>query len=199
MNVHSEDENKKSSFPDVKALEEELSRVSYGIGYKQIIKNAIIVLIVTAAVVVLINTLLLPVLKIDGNSMSPTLRDSDIVVSLKTSKLNREDICFFYDNNRILCKRVIAVSGDVISIDGDGNVMLNNELLSEPNITEKSLGECDIEFPYTIPDDSYFVMGDNRPTSIDSRSTEIGCIPKDRVVGKILFCFWPVSDFGIVN
>ncbi len=187
------------SLPNSKQLEKELMRVEYRKSCKSIAKNALTVLLVTASLLVLLNNLLLPLVKIEGNSMSPSVNNGSIAVVLKHTDLDKSDICCFYNDNIMLCKRIVASAGDVVNIDEDGNVFVNGVQLSEPYIDKKSLGKCEIEFPYVVPDDSYFVMGDNRATSIDSRSYEIGCVPTDRIVGKMIFCIWPISDFGIVD
>ena len=156
-------------------------------------------LVVVAAVSVLIAMLLLPVLQISGTSMTESLQDKDIVVALNSSKYQTGDIIAFYYNNNILVKRVIAASGDWVNIDKDGNVYVNEELLDEPYISEKALGDCNITLPYQVPDERCFVMGDHRATSIDSRNTAVGCVSNDMVIGKILFRAWPLSGFGIVK
>ena len=143
--------------------------------------------------------LLLPVLQISGTSMTESLQDKDIVVALNSSKYQTGDIIAFYYNNNILVKRVIAASGDWVNIDKDGNVYVNEELLDEPYISEKALGDCNITLPYQVPDERCFVMGDHRATSIDSRNTAVGCVSNDMVIGKILFRAWPLSGFGIVK
>ena len=189
---------KYKELPSAAQLENELIRVRYSERYKKLLKNTIYSLLVVAAVSVLIATLFLPVLEIYGNSMSPTLDSKDIVVSVKTAELKRGDICCLYYNNHILVKRVIGVAGDQIVIDEGGNVYVNGVMLDEPYLMEKALGECDIEFPYTVPEQTVFVLGDNRSSSVDSRNSLIGCISVDEVVGKIVFRVWPVPAIGFV-
>lgn len=184
-----------TSLPSAKLIAAELKRERNRRRFRQIIKNAVYALIVVAAVAVLITTLILPVLQIAGTSMEPTLTNGEIVVLIKTDKLQRGDLCGFSYSNKILIKRVIGLPGDVIIIDPQGGVWVNGELLEEPYISEPGLGECDIEFPYTVPEEAYFLMGDHRLTSIDSRSTVIGCIPKDQIIGKLFFKIWPLDKF----
>lgn len=192
------DENK-IELPELDQLEAELRREQYKNRYGRVLRSTAFSLVVVAAVSVLIAMLLLPVLQISGTSMTESLQDKDIVVALNTSKYNTGDIIAFYYNNNILVKRVIAASGDWVDIDKDGNVYVNDELLDEPYISEKALGDCNITLPYQVPDERCFVMGDHRATSIDSRNTAVGCVSNDMVIGKILFRVWPLSGFGIVK
>ena len=154
---------------------------------------------VVAAVAVLIAMLLLPVLQISGTSMTDSLQDEDIVVALNISSYKTGDIIAFYFNNNILVKRVIAAAGDWVDIDEEGNVYINQELLDEPYVTDKALGNCNITLPYQVPDGRCFVMGDHRATSIDSRNTAVGCVSNDMVIGRILIRVWPLEEFGIVH
>lgn len=186
------------NLPSARQLEDELIRVKYSERYRKLLKNTIYSLLVVAAISVLIATLFMPVLEIYGNSMNPTLENQDIVISLKTTDLQRGDICCMYYNNHILVKRVIGVAGDIIVMDEDGNVFVNGTLLDEPYLIEKSLGECDIEFPFTVPEQTVFVLGDNRSTSVDSRNSLIGCIMVEEIVGKIVFRVWPLGDIGMI-
>ncbi len=185
--------------PEISQLEAELKRERYRHRYGRTLKSTIYALITVAAVAVLVAVLLLPVLKIYGNSMTNTLHDGDIVVSVKGADFKTGDIIAFYYNNKILVKRVIAAPGEWVDIDGDGNVFVNGELLEEDYVNEKALGDCDIELPYQVPDEKLFVMGDHRSTSVDSRSTTVGCVSEEQAVGKILFRVWPLSDFGAIN
>lgn len=181
--------------PKLELLQKELKRELYKRRFRRILRSSFNALIVVAAVAALIATLVLPVLQIAGTSMEPSLKDGDIVLLAKTDKLDTGDLCAFYYSNKILIKRIIGVPGDYIWIDKEGTVYLNNQELDEPYISEKALGECDVEFPYQVPENYYFVMGDQRKTSIDSRSSVIGCIAADQIIGKILCKFWPFSEF----
>lgn len=179
----------------------ELAREKFRTRYWKVLRSTIYALIVTAAIAALVATLILPVLQIYGSSMTPTLVAGDIVVSVKTSDLDYGDICSFYYSNRILVKRIIAKPLDTIVIDDAGNIFLNGSdtPLDEPYISEKALGECDIEFPYQVQEGEYFVIGDHRETSVDSRSSTVGCISLDEIVGKIIFTVWPLKHFGTVH
>ena len=162
-------------------------------------RSTIYPLIVVAAVAVLVATIWMPVLQIYGASMAPTLDEGDIVISVKGSAFEPGDLVAFYMGNKILVKRCIAGPGQWVDIDADGNVYVDGELLDEPYLTEKALGDCDIELPYQVPDNRYFCMGDHRSTSVDSRSTTVGCVSDEQIVGKILFRVWPLSDFGTLR
>ena len=185
--------------PPLKDLEGELQRERYKTRYRRVLRSTVFTLITVAAVAILVATLWMPVLQIYGASMTPTLTDGDIVISRKVRNLKQGDIVAFYYNNRILVKRYIASAGDWVNIDEDGNVYVNNELLDEPYVEEKALGECNIELPYQVPAGKIFVMGDQRETSIDSRSSRVGCIAEDQIVGRILFCVWPLQDIRKVG
>ena len=192
-------EENKRELPKLEALEAELERERYRKRYANVLRSTAFSLVVVAAVAVLIAVLLLPVLQISGTSMTDSLQDEDIVVALNSSGYETGDIIAFYYNNNILVKRVIAAAGDWVDIDKDGNVYVNDELLDEPYVTDKALGDCNITLPYQVPDGRCFVMGDHRATSIDSRNTAVGCVSNDMVIGKILIRFWPLEGFGIVK
>ena len=130
--------------------------------------------------------------------MSPTLEHDEIVVLLKTKKFERGDLIGFYYQGKILLKRVIALPGDEVAIDADGNVYVNGEMLEEPYVTSKGLGNCDLEFPYKVPGTSYFVLGDRRSNSVDSRNSVIGAISREDIVGKVFIRVWPIHKFGLV-
>ena len=181
--------------PALDQLKKELKREQYHRRFKRLLRSTVSALIVVAAVAALIATLLLPVLQIAGTSMEPSLMDGDIVLLMKTDRLKTGDLCAFYYSNKILIKRIIATPGDYIWINPDGTVYLNGSELHEPYVSEKALGECDVEFPMQIIEKSYFMMGDQRETSIDSRSSVIGNISQDQIIGKIICKFWPLSEF----
>lgn len=182
--------------PSTAQLETELGRVTYGRRYRMVLKSTIYTLITVAAIAILVATLWLPVLQIYGSSMTPTLQDGDIVVSVKTSELAQGDVIAFYYNNKILVKRVIAGSGDWVDIDENGTVYINQVPLEEPYLTEKAYGDTDIELPYQVPDGRIFVMGDHRSTSVDSRNTAVGCVAQEQIVGRIIFRVWPLNRLG---
>jgi signal peptidase I len=131
--------------------------------------------------------------------MTETLNDGDVVLALRGSRYSTGDVVAFYYNNNILIKRVIARTGQWVDIDEDGTVYVDNVRLDEPYVSEKALGECDITLPYQVPDGRVFVMGDHRSTSLDSRSTSLGCISEDMVVGRLLLRVWPLQDVGPVK
>ena len=185
---------KKVSIPSINQVETERKRYRRQKAYNKALRGTIHVLTIVAAVAVLISTLILPVLQIEGTSMEPTLHNGDIVLLMKTSKFERGDLCGFTWNNKLLIKRVIALPGDWVEIDTDGTVYLNGEKLEEPYVNNKALGECDLEFPFQVPQEQYFVIGDMRESSIDSRNTLIGCIQKDQIVGKVFFRIWPFES-----
>ncbi|MGI6544840.1 MAG: signal peptidase I [Fastidiosipilaceae bacterium] len=185
--------------PDLEQLKRELNRELYKKQYSTVLRSTIYTLVVVAAIAVLVAVLLLPVLRIYGSSMTPTLSEGDIVVSIKGTDFEEGDLVAFYMGNKLLIKRYIAGPGQWVDIDEDGNVYVNDELLNEPYLKERAFGDCDIELPYQVPDGRYFVMGDHRSTSVDSRHTSVGCVADEQVVGKILFRVWPLSVFGSVR
>ncbi len=189
----------KREMPPLDALQKELKRERYRNRFRKLLRSTVNALIVVAAVAALIATLVLPVLQIAGTSMEPGLKEGDVVLLFKSDQLETGDLCAFYYSNKILIKRVIATPGDYIKIESDGTVLLNGEPLDEPYVSQKALGECDVTFPYQVPENNYFVLGDKRESSIDSRSSVIGCIPADQMIGKIFCKFWPLSEFTFVK
>lgn len=189
----------KVAVPSLNEIQTERKRIRRGQYYRNALRGTVAVLVVVAAVAVLITTLFLPILQVSGDSMSPTLDHDEIVVLLKTDKMNYGDLIGFYYQGKILLKRVIALPEDEVVIDGEGNVYVNGEILEETYITDKSLGDCDLEFPYKVPPESYFVLGDLRSNSVDSRNSQIGAISKEDIIGKVFIRAWPFSRFGFVK
>ena len=187
------------SLPTIKQVETERKRYRRQKAYNKALSGTVYVLTIVAAVAVLIATLILPVLQIEGTSMEPTLSNGDIVLLTKTTRFERGDLCGFTWNNKLLIKRVIGVPGDWIEIDTDGTIFLNGEKLEEPYVEQSAFGECDLEFPFQVPPEQYFVVGDMRENSIDSRNSLIGCIAKDQIVGKVFCRVWPLKNMRFFN
>ncbi len=192
-------EARKIEMPSVELLEGELKRTQYNRRYRRTLRTTIFSLLIVAAVAVIIAVLLLPVLQISGSSMENTLMDGDLVISLNNGKYKTGDVIGFYYNNVVLIKRVIAISGDWVDIAEDGTVTVNGVALDEPYVTEKALGECNINLPYQVPQGKCFVLGDNRDESVDSRNTAVGCVSDDVVLGRLLARIWPLKSITILN
>ena len=188
-----------ASLPSTEQIKEAYEKVSYRQRLIRSVASTTNILIVVGAVTVLIAVLLLPILWIYGQSMNSTLSSGELVVSIKGASFKTGDIVAFYYNNNILVKRVIANSGDWVDIDLEGNVYVNQKKIDEPYLDEKAFGEPTIDFPYQVPDERVFVLGDNRAVSIDSRHTSIGCVTSEQIVGKIVFRVWPLSKLGPVH
>ena len=186
-------------YPSLDQMEAEISRLKYKKRYGSALRGTLYSLAVVAAAAILIATLWMPVLQITGASMDPTLVDGQLVVALKNDEFEAGDITAFYYNNKILIKRVIASAGDWVDIDADGNVFVNGFQLEEPYLQEKALGECNIELPYQVPDGRVFVMGDDRAVSLDSRTTAVGCVSKEQVLGQVVFRVWPLKTVGVLK
>ena len=185
--------------PPLEELEAELKRMKYNKRYGSVLRSTVYALIIVAAIAILISVLVFPVLRIHGSSMTPNLYDGNIVVCLKNSKYEVGDSIAFYYNNKILVKRVIARSGEWVDIDENGYVYVNGEKIEEPYVQDHALGECDIELPYQVPEGRVFVMGDHRSVSVDSRSTSVGCVSDEQIVGRLLFRVWPFKSIGLIK
>lgn len=193
-NTESTKENR--NLPTTAQFEAELKRLRYRQKFIKTLWNTISSLIVVAAIAIIISTMLLPVLRVTGTSMTPTLQNDEILICNKLGEVKQGDIIAFYYNNKVLLKRVIGLPGDTIDIAEDGTVYRNGEALEEKYVNELALGEKDIETPITVPESRYFVCGDNRSVSIDSRSTSIGCIAEENIIGKIFLRVYPFGRFG---
>ncbi|MBQ8348975.1 MAG: signal peptidase I [Ruminococcus sp.] len=190
--------NSFENLPSAEQLEAELKQIKYRKDFRRILRSTISSLLVVAAVAVLVSMLFLPVLRVTGSSMTPTMKNDELIICSKRSNFKQGDIVAFYYNNKILLKRVIGIAGDYINITEDGTVYVNDVKLDEPYVNELALGTCDIEMPYQVPDNRIFVMGDHRSVSIDSRSSTVGCIADEYVIGKVIFRIWPFENIGTV-
>ncbi len=187
------------NFPTVSQLTEAAAEEQYRAKYRRTMRDVIFALITAAAIAILIANFLLPVFRVYGTSMTPTLTEGELTVAVKTERLQAGDLVAFYYNNKILIKRVIATQGEWVDIDKEGNVYVDGNLLDEPYVQNKSLGDCDIELPYQVPDGRIFVMGDHRNVSVDSRTTAIGCVSQEQIAGKLVFLIWPMTHIGTVH
>lgn len=185
--------------PSSEQLREELKRENYKAKYRRALTGTVAKLAIIAALAVLVAMLWMPVLEIYGASMAPTLQQNDIVVCVKTQEIKRGDLVAFYYGNKLLVKRCVALPSEIVNIDDDGNVYIGASLLDEPYVTNRSLGHNDIDYPYIVPQERYFLLGDNRLTSEDSRMEIIGCVAQDQIVGKVLFRVWPFQRFGLIG
>ena len=180
-------------------VKEELGRLKERERYLKKVQKTLSILVVVAAISVLVATLWMPVLKIYGSSMDPTLENGQIVVSIKTKKLKSGDVVAFWQGNKLLVKRVIASPGQKVDIDVNGKVFVDGKAISETYLDSESLGNTDIDFPHQVEESRWFCMGDNRESSIDSRSAVIGDVSKEQIEGKVLFSVWPLNKIGIVK
>ena len=188
-----------TELPSVEELMRERTHERYRIRYRRALRSTLTTIITVAAIAIIVSYLLMPVLRIYGHSMTPTVHDGNIVLALRSSSFTKGDVVAFYYNNKILVKRVIAGPGEWVDIDKDGQVYVNEEPIDEPYIDEKAFGECNIELPYQVPENRWFVMGDKRSVSIDSRNTAVGCVSDEQIVGRIFARIWPLNEIGIIR
>lgn len=194
-----EDEEGKQKLPRIEELERAIELERQRKRYWRTLFGTISILIVAAAAAVLLSFSIFPVFRIYGDSMAPNLAGGDVVVTVRSQNPRAGDVTAFYYNNKILVKRVIAAAGDWVSMEENGDVYVNGELLSEPYLTDKSLGDCERSFPCQVPDGHYFVLGDHRELSADSRSEAVGFVAQEQLAGKLLFRIWPLKKAGRVH
>ena len=192
-------DTQKNTRPSLEQLNRELDRRRHQKAFNRALRGTVWILLVVAAAAIICSTFFFSVLQIEGSSMEPTLNEGELVVASKSKHFQRDDIIAFYYNNKVLLKRVIGFPGEWINIDQNGIVYIDGQTLEEPYVQENALGECDITLPCQIPDERWFVLGDHRATSVDSRSKVIGNVAEEQLVGRVVFRIWPLSKFGPVN
>ncbi len=197
--MEKEEPKEELKIPPIELIREELAREEAKHGFRKTLWNIAVVLLVAAALTALAATRLFVLIRINGNSMEPTLADGEVIFLRQTKEIEKGDIVGFYYGGRVLLKRAVGSAGDQIDIDREGNVYVNGELIEEPYLAEKSLGKCELEFPYEVPEGMTFVLGDNRAVSIDSRIKSIGSVETEQIVGKVVFRAWPLSRMGIMR
>ena len=185
--------------PTAEQLKNEMDRLRYKRSYIRTLTGTIGALIAAAAAIVLLSVLVFPVMRVTGNSMQPTLKEDQVIMCSRSAHVKQGDIIAFYHNKKILVKRIIGVSGDTVDIGADGRVTVNGSALNEPYAALSTEGECDITLPFTVPSGRYFVMGDDRAVSVDSRSSAVGCIAEENIIGKVNMIILPFSDAGKLN
>lgn len=193
------DEKAKIDLPSTAQLKKELDRRNFRHKYISSLAGTFGAILVALAVIVLISEFFFPMYRVSGMNMSPLLSGGEVVLCGKNPDVSKGDTVAFYHSKKVLIKRVIAFSGDVVDITENGIVSVNGSVLDEPYIEEFSLGECDIEFPYTVPENKYFLMGDNREFSIDSRSTAVGCVASEDIIGRVYAVVYPLSDIRLIS
>ncbi|WP_026663469.1 signal peptidase I [Butyrivibrio proteoclasticus] len=182
--------------PSVDELKKELKRENRKKEYRNVLRNTLIVVVSVAALAVLISSFYVTVLKVTGDSMTPTLETGQIVIAQNSQEFEAGEMLAFYYNNKVLVKRVIGSPGDWVNIDANGRVSVNGIELEETYASDLSLEPTDIEFPYQVPENRWFVLGDHRSVSIDSRSSVVGCVTKEQLIGKVVFRVFPFDAFG---
>ncbi len=188
---------KKIARPTVEELDSEISRRKNRGRAWGAFQITMYSLVVVAALSLIVATSVIPVMRVYGNSMEPTFHPGQVLLATKLGDLEQGDLIAFYHNNQVLLKRVIATEGDIVMITEKGDVYVNNILLEEPYVQEKHFGISDITFPVKVPEDSFFVMGDQRESAIDSRSSEIGMVPREDVIGRIFLRVWPLKSWTV--
>ena len=191
--------DKNYELPTAEQLKNEMDRLRYKRSYIRTLTGTIGALIAAAAAIVLLSVLVFPVMRVTGNSMQPTLKEDQVIMCSRSAHVKQGDIIAFYHNKKILVKRIIGVSGDTVDIGADGRVTVNGSALNEPYAALSTEGECDITLPFTVPSGRYFVMGDDRAVSVDSRSSAVGCIAEENIIGKVNMIILPFSDAGKLN
>lgn len=184
--------------PSVSQLNEELERARKTRQHSRSLGHGFWVLSIVAALSFLFASFFVSVIQMSGHSMENTCSEGDIIIVLRKAEIKDGDIAAFYYNNKVMLKRAIASQGETVDIDDSGTVTVNGQNFGEPYVINKSKKDCDIELPLQVPEARYFFLGDNRRISVDSRSSQIGCVAKEDVMGRAVFRIWPLSRFGLV-
>jgi signal peptidase I len=187
------------SMPSLADLRAELAHERRRSGKRRAVATVLGTLAVVAGISVVISTFLVMVMQIRGTSMEPTLHEGDVIATTRSTSFQTGDVMAFYYNNKVLLKRVIAFPGDWVDISSDGTVSVNGTALQEDYVADVGNSQTDITFPYQVPDNHYFVLGDHRSVSIDSRSNVIGTVAQEQVIGKVVFRVWPLPQLGPIH
>ena len=174
---------------------------------RELLNTAIYLLCVLGAVWLVI-TFVVQRTEVEGASMENTLHNGDNLIVDKLSYRfhdpERFDIIVFpfqFQDNTYYIKRIIGLPGETVQIMDDGSIYINGEKLEENYgmevIKPETIGRA--AEPIELGDDEYFVMGDNRNNSSDSRTDMVGNIKRENIIGKAWLRIWPVSDFGILQ
>lgn len=146
-------------------------------------------LLVVGVLLLNVLTYAVSVVRYYGDGMEPTLQNGQLLIIAKTQDVSEGDIIAFYYNNKTLVRRVVCAGGKTVSLDQSGALTVSGKPVDEPYVSSPSLGQCDITFPYSVPRNHVFVMGDNRTVAMDSRLEAIGAIPEDRIIGKVILAW----------